>query len=91
MKQTVKDGQTLSDIAIQEYGSWEAAIAVAQENRMSVTDVPKAGEELIIPDQVCNKTMQDYCRNNDVSPATARSQAGNPMGIFTEQFTKAFT
>lgn len=30
MKAKVKDGQTMADIAIQEFGSWEAMIAIAQ-------------------------------------------------------------
>ena len=37
MKQTVKDGQTLADVAIQEYGSWEAMIAIARENNARIT------------------------------------------------------
>ena len=91
MKQTVKDGQTLSDIAIQEFGSWEAVVAIAYQNGKSITDVPEVGAELAMPDSVWNRTMQNYCKNNDVCPATARSHAGSAMGIFTEQFTQAFS
>lgn len=33
MKTKVKDGQTMADIAIQEFGSWEAMVAIAQKKR----------------------------------------------------------
>lgn len=87
---TVKDGQTLLDVAIQEFGSWEAAIAIAHENNMSLTDVPTAGTLLNMPDGTWNRTMQRWCKDNDVSPATARDESGIRMNIFTEQFTEEF-
>ena len=46
MKKIVKDGQTLADVAIQEFGSWEAMIAIARENNLSMTEVPDAGTDL---------------------------------------------
>lgn len=90
MKQTVKDGQTLADVAIQEYGSWEAMIDIARENNMSMTEVPNAGTELTMPDATWNRTMQNYCKNNDVSPATARDQGNVRLRIFDEEFNETF-
>lgn len=90
MKQTVKDGQTLADVAIQEYGSWEAMIAIARENNISMTEIPDAGTELTMPDASWNRTMQNYCKNNDVSPATARDQSNVRLRIFDEEFTEEF-
>ena len=37
MEVTVKDGQTLADIAVQEHGTWEAALDMAMENGVSLT------------------------------------------------------
>lgn len=67
----VKSGQTLLDIAIQEKGSIEAIEEIAAQNGLSVTDEPIAGAELILPAGVWNKLIENYCKNNDVSPATA--------------------
>jgi len=85
-----KDGQTLADIAVQEYGSWEAAIDIAFQNDLSVTDVPDAGEVLSLPDKTYNPAMQLFCKNNNVSPATARDTSGILLRIFGEEFTRQF-
>lgn len=90
MKRIIKDGQTLADMAVQEYGSWEAMIAIARENGMSMTDVPPAGTELTMPDATWNRTMQNWCKDNDVSPATARDQSNARLRIFEEEFTEEF-
>ena len=90
MKQTVKDGQTLADVAIQEYGSWEAMIAIAKGNNMSMTEVPDAGTDLTMPDASWNRAMQNYCKNNDVSPSTARDQGNVRLRIFDEEFNEPF-
>lgn len=90
MRQIIKDGQTLADLAVQEFGSWEAMVAIAHKNGISMTETPNAGTELMMPDEVWNRTMQNYCKNNDVSPATARDQSGFRLRIFSEEFTKTF-
>lgn len=90
MKQIVKDGQTLADIGVQEFGSWEAMIAIAHANDMSMSDIPETGKELVMPDGSWNRTMEDYCRNNDVSPATARDQSNVRLRIFDEKFNETF-
>ena len=46
MKTKVKDGQTMADIAIQEYGSFEAVSAIAMKNGLCITDIPQPGSEL---------------------------------------------
>ena len=90
MKKIIKDGQTLADMAIQEFGSWEAMIAIARENGESMTEVPAPGTELAMPDATWNRTMQNYCRDNDVSPATARDQGNIRLRIFDEEFNEPF-
>lgn len=90
MKQIVKDGQTLADVAVQEYGSWEAMIAIAYKNGISMTEIPAAGTELTMPDAVWNRTVQGYCKSNDVSPATARDMSGFRLRIFSAEFKDSF-
>ena len=90
MKQTVKDGQTLTDVAVQEYGAWEAVAEIARQNDVSMTDVPTAGSEVVLPDGTWNRTMESYCKANQVSPATARNSGCIVMRIFDEQFNEVF-
>lgn len=67
----VKSGQTLLDIALQEKGSIEAIEEIAALNGLSITDELSAGMELTLPASAWNKLIENYCKNNDVSPATA--------------------
>lgn len=90
MKTKVKDGQTMADIAIQEFGSWEAMVAIAQKNGISITEIPELGTELTLPEGTWNRVMQNFCKNNDVSPATARDNGNVRLRIFGEEFTQEF-
>lgn len=90
MKVKVKDGQTLSDIAVQEYGSLAAVMELAWENGMALTDIPAPGSELTLPEKVYDRAMEDYCKVNGVSPATQRDTSAVRLHIFTKEFTKEF-
>lgn len=90
MKTKVKDGQTMADIAIQEFGSWEAMVAIAQKKGISITEIPEPGTELTLPEGTWNRVMQNFCKNNDVSPATARDNGNVRLRIFGEEFTQEF-
>lgn len=70
MEVIVKSRQTLSDIAVQVYGDLRAVTLVARTNGMSVTDIPEAGSVLECPEQIYDRYLQDYVRNNKLSPAT---------------------
>lgn len=90
-KVKVKQGQTLSDIAIQEYGDIQGVFLLARQNDISPTKKLMAGTTLILPDVVVNREMQDYCKNNNVSPATSETADSEiRLRIFTEQFTQEF-
>lgn len=84
------DGQTLSDIALQACGSLEAVMELARLNRMGVTELPRAGHELTLPETIYDRTMQAYCRDHGVSPATARDSAGRRPGVFASTFSIQF-
>ncbi len=90
MNYTVKDGQTLADIAIEVFGSWEAMIEIGRLNGISMTEPPEAGTELVMPDAQWNRMMENWCKSNEVSPATARGGNRLRLGVFTEVFTKEF-
>lgn len=90
MEVRAKDGQTLSDIAIQEYGSLEAVMELARVNGMSVTEIPGAGRELKLAEGSWNKAMSSWCKSHGVSPATERDASGLKQRIFTEEFTEEF-
>lgn len=88
---TVLANQTLSDIAIQEYGDMAALFLLAQENDISPTEKIAPGTVIRLPDVVVNREMQEYCKNNHVSPATAETPGSEiRLRIFTEQFTQQF-
>ena len=90
MNVIVKDGQTLADIAIQEYGAFEALPALALANGLALSDIPTPGTALTLPEAVYNRTMQQYCKARSVSPATARDNSGLRLGIFARQFQTQF-
>ncbi|TGX82980.1 LysM domain-containing protein [Palleniella muris] len=91
MRYTVKDGQTMADVAIECFGAWEAMTEIARLNNASMTAELKAGIVLSLPDAVWNRTMEGWCRDNEVSPATARNEGGVRMKVFTEEFTEEFS
>ena len=91
MTVTVKQRQTVSDIAIQVYGSIEAAVAIAEENGISVTDDLEAGTTIECPEKVYDRYLQSYVGKHQVIPATAEDiESEVRMKVFTEQFTKEF-
>lgn len=91
MEVVVRDGQTLADIAIQEYGAIEALPALAMANGRSVTGTLRAGDVLTLPGKVYNRLMQGYCKNHDVRPATQRDESGIRLRVFTDEFTMQFS
>ena len=70
-KVTVKSGQTLVDIALQTKGTLEAVEVIADLNGMTVTEQPDAGTVLELPAETWDRLMENYCRRNEVEPATA--------------------
>lgn len=91
MEVTVRDGQTLADIAIQEYGSLEALPELARVNGLSVSQDIVTGRVLQLPQLTFNRMMQGYCKDHGVRPATMRGREGDArLRVFTKEFTKDF-
>lgn len=91
MKVSVRNNQTMADIAIQEYGTIEGMFLLAKENDISPTDLLTTGQNMKRPNVVLNKEMENYCKKNGVSPATAQTpDSPVKLRIFTEQFTEQF-
>ena len=71
MKVTVINGQCLSDIAVQVYGSVESVFVLAKENGLSVTDLLTAGQQLdYSSENIVNKRVVDYYKANNIHPVT---------------------
>lgn len=85
---TVLFGQTLADIAVQEYGKLEAVCDIAKENALSITDTLPDGVVLKLPDIVYDKKIQEYFKQKRIKPATDLTEACS--GIFTKEFTTEF-
>lgn len=65
----VMESQTLLDIALQEFGSIEAAFALAVLNGMSLTDELTAGD-LLHRTSIFNKKIVAYYSDKNIRPAT---------------------
>lgn len=75
MKKTVKERQTLLDIALEAGGRLETAMAIAVANGMSVTERLEEGDELTVPEVKGggdSRTVELY-RVYGISPATEES------------------
>jgi hypothetical protein len=85
----VIQGQTFFDIAIQEFGSVEAAFSFATLNGFSVTDdlVPGA---LLQKTDVINKNIHSYYQNKNIKPATGLSSSTVRNRIFDYTFDFTF-
>lgn len=70
METLVLDGQSLFDIAIQEYGSVEAAFALAVANDIGVTD-ELTPNTLLQRTSTVNKRVVDYYKLKGLKPATS--------------------
>ena len=88
MKVTVRQRQTLSDIAVQVYGDVSGVVALARANGLPVTAELVPGQVLACPDVTYDNYLQVYVRRNGIVPATLYDGLGEiSQRTFTEQFT----
>ncbi|MFN8238642.1 MAG: hypothetical protein U0T77_10780 [Chitinophagales bacterium] len=68
----LKEGQSLLDIAIQQFGSTESVVDIALHNNVSITEPLTAGTVIKIPHSVFkNIEISDYYKKKSLEPATA--------------------
>ena len=88
MKVKVLSGQSLTDIAIQVYGSAEGVFALAQENGMSVTDETQGGQELgYTAEGVSESGIVRHYAVKGIYPATMADSDG---GVFDDSYDLTF-
>lgn len=91
MEVFVQSGQTLADIAIQEYGCLEAVVRLALDNNKSVSDNLESGETIVANPYTYNKVLASYCKINGVAPATDyQENAPRREGVFSLAFNSVF-
>ena len=91
MKVTVRAGQSLMDVALQEYGALEPVFDLARLNNISPTEVMSAGNSLERTDIVPDRQMEKYCKDNQISPATDETVDREiVLRIFTREFTQEY-
>ena len=73
--------QTLLDIAVQNDGSAESAIATALRNGISLTDEIAPGQTIALTDTPQNRQMANYYAVNDLKPATGMTDDMDFGGI----------
>lgn len=74
MKATVKDRQTLADIALQYGGDFQTVVELAELNGISITDDLVDGQELETPDTAAAPAVVRRYKVKGVEPATALSE-----------------
>ena len=72
MATIVLNNQSLLDVAIQEYGTVEAAFDIAVDNEMDVTDLLVPGSQISLPtSDFEDRDIADYFKARRIRPATA--------------------
>lgn len=86
---TVKEGQTLEDIAIQYYGCFEGVITLMQDNDLALDSPLYVGRALEIQDEVpaltpTNKKVVEAFERKGYSPNSGVNNDSNPAFPFME-------
>lgn len=70
MSVVVMAGQTLADVAVQEYGTIEALPLIAESNDIPMSADIEPGTRLECPEKTFDKYLQNYVKVNKIKPAT---------------------
>ena len=82
MQVTTKQGQNIFDIAIQDTGNVENAIAIANNSDIGITDALALESVLSIPDDIeVDIKVKNYYDRKQLKPATDTNRAVNQDGI----------
>ncbi len=83
MKATLKDGQSLWDIALLATGATEAVFEVAAANNVSLDDDMAIGTELDIP-AIANRDIVTHYTVNKLAPATGMGNTGGETALLED-------
>ncbi len=68
---TVEPGQTIEDIALQEYGHIDAIYSVCKDNNLNIGIDVKPGTKLLInTENIINKEVVIFYKKEKIKPAT---------------------
>lgn len=96
---TVKDGQSIFDIAVQEYGSADGAINIIRDNDLTAQGYQTrlvGGQQLVINGEPINRTVKEILAGQAATPASQREVqigiGGSPLpgGAFSPSFNLSF-
>ena len=88
MQIITQEGQSLFDIALRIAGGIEAAIAIALQNDLSLTDVIAPGTMLNCTNiPVINQRIVNYYATNGINPATGSTQDAYKIFDYTFDYT----
>lgn len=79
MKVTVREGQSLVDLALQYHGTLDGLFEIAQANAMSITDMIGASDELEV-EQASNDVVS-YINNKKKLVIAASGDTTHGVGI----------
>ncbi len=74
MKVTVKDRQTLADLALQHQGSITALLDIAELNGIGITDRLTNGREMDVADSIIGSATVRRYQVKNIEPATELSE-----------------
>lgn len=81
--------QSVTDIAIQETGSVETALDIAQRNNISITHDLTPGQDLSVPGP-SNKAVVNYLSSRSARPATQAVPVDDETLLFDNVFDETF-
>lgn len=91
MKITVGQGQTIYDIAIQEYGSIDGVDLLLKDNpSLDMATMLAPGSILHIKSEPIDKAIVDHYKINDIRPAGRLSSEKRIGGDFNNDFNADF-
>lgn len=69
-----QNNQSLFDIAIQETGSIDTVMEIADANNVATTQLLEIGQDIVIPEELeGNPELLKYYKRNGIRPATGKT------------------
>lgn len=74
-KITVQDGQSIYDIALQEYGSVEGVFHICEDNEgVNLEDELQTGQQLLIAHEPIDAQVVEYYRRKGLKPSNGTTE-----------------